>query len=207
MSSSIERGKLVVFSAPSGTGKTTVCRKLLAEGAGGAGGGTRTSGGVFVNSISATTRAPRGAELDGIDYFFITRKEFEKRIEDARFLEYAVVHGEYYGTPRDFIIEQVRAGRYPLLDIDVKGAMQVRERAGADGEIEAVLIFLAPPSREELVRRLGGRGTETDEQIAKRLSIADEETRYRDRFDFVVVNDDLDAAVARAREIILGDGR
>ena len=151
----------------------------------------------LVLSVSATTRSPRPSEVEGLDYFFVDEDEFDRMIADGELLEWAPIVGHRSGTPRSYVERQQRAGNDVLLEIDVKGAEQVR-RAVAD----AVLIFLAPPSMDELERRLRGRGTEDDERISRRLETAAWEMTQRDWFDHVVVNDDLEHAADQVAAII-----
>ncbi len=141
-------------------------------------------------SISATTRKPRSGERDGVDYFFRTEDQFEREIEADSFLEWAKVYDDYYGTPIGPIADALERGAIVILEIDVQGAMQIKERIGSD----AVYIFIAPPSVEELARRLGSRNTEEADQIRKRMETAVEELRFADRYDEIIVNDDLDGA-------------
>jgi guanylate kinase len=174
------RGLLVVIAGPSGVGKGTVhtrVREALPD---------------SVLSVSATTRPARPHERDGVDYRFVDREGFEAMVTGDELLEWAEYADHLYGTPRAAVEAAVADGRTVVLDIEVQGAVQVRDR-----DPEALLIFLAPPSFEELERRLRGRGTEDEEYVARRLAIAHEEVAQRDRFDVVVVNDDLDRCVAQ----------
>ncbi|MBE5781619.1 MAG: guanylate kinase [Clostridiales bacterium] len=180
------KGALVVISGPSGTGKGTVISSLL------------NSDPNAMLSVSCTTRAMRPGEVDGVHYFFITDEKFSEMIQQEAFLEYADVFGmNRYGTPRAFVEEKTEEGRDVYLDIDVVGAMNVKKAMD-----EALLIFLMPPSFEELERRLRGRGTETEEQIQKRLGTAKGEMAYADKYDYTVVNDDIDACVEQIKTII-----
>jgi guanylate kinase len=174
----------VVLAAPSGTGKTTIAHRLV-EGTG-----------EFVFSVSATTRAPRKGERNGMDYEFIGRPEFEAMVQRGEFAEWAEVHGNLYGTPRRNFEEAAERGEHLVLDIDVQGAKQIRERIP-----DAFLVFVIPPSAEVLLSRLTKRGTEADDEVARRLRAARRElTRVKD-FDHVVVNDDLERAVEEIRRV------
>lgn len=179
--------KLIVVSAPSGTGKTTLCARLLREIP------------ELVLSISTTTRAPRGLENHGVDYFFVPVDEFKEGVAQDGFAEWAEVHGNFYGTSKRFIEQAFADGKSLLLDIDVQGADQLKKAYPA----ETVRIFLKPPSMEELERRLRARGTDSEASIAKRLLAATEEMRHMDHFDHVVVNDDLEKAYFELAGIVL----
>ena len=174
----------LVLSAPSGAGKTTIARALVE--------GEED----FSFSVSATTRQPRSYELDGQDYWFINREEFLRRVEEGGFAEWAEVHGEYYGTPKQSLVEATQKGRFVVLDIDVQGARQIRETVP-----EALLLFILPPSVDVLFRRLRGRGTEKEETLRRRLETALQELRAADAFDFFVINEDLDTAVREVRDL------
>ncbi len=178
-------GLLIVFSGPSGCGKGTLVAKLLQQ---------RTD---TVLSVSVTTRAPRPGEIDGVHYFFKTREEVERMIRDNELLEYAQYSGNYYGTPRTAVEEHLQAGRNVILEIDVQGAVQVMERCD-----DYVSIFLTVPSMEELERRLRGRGTEKEEWIQTRMKAAKSELEYIDRYQYTVLNDEVDAAFERLNTII-----
>jgi len=183
-----QKGLLIVISAPSGTGKTTLCHMLLEE---------------FPNmefSISYTTRKPRPGELNGRDYFFVDRKTFERMIEEGDFLEWAEVYGNLYGTSKSQVLKALKEGKDILLDIDTQGALQVKKNFP-----EAVLIFILPPSLKELERRLKKRGTDDEETIKKRLQIAREEIRNALEYDYIVVNDILEVAFERLRSIITAE--
>lgn len=176
-----------MIAGPSGVGKGTVVREVLA----------RVPTGLML-SVSATTRPPRPGEVDGSDYLFVDGDGFDRMVADGQMLEWAeVFHGHRYGTPAGPVQAQREAGRDVLLEIDVEGARWVRERVP-----DAVLILLAPPTREELERRLRSRGTETDEGIAERLAKADWELSQRDLFDHVIVNEDLERASSQVAAII-----
>lgn len=180
-----EQGLLVIFSGPSGSGKGTVLQSLLTG---------RTD---LVVSVSATTRAPRPGEQEGVNYFFRTRQEFEQMIAQDQLLEYAEYSGNYYGTPASFIRSQREQGRHVLLEIEVQGALQVMRRCP-----DAVSIFLVPPSQEELERRLRGRGTETEEAISLRMEAARREIACMDHYQYVVVNREVAAAAADVSSIL-----
>ncbi len=180
-----KNGKLFVISGPSGSGKGTLREKALAD--------VKN----LVYSISCTTRQPREGETDGVQYRFISREKFKEDIEKNLFLEYAHVHSDFYGTLKADVIKELNAGKNVLLEIDVQGALQVREKIS-----EAVLIFIAPPSIKELERRLRDRHTETEENLKLRLSNASKELALKDKYDFIIVNDDLETASRELRNLI-----
>ncbi len=181
----MDNGLLIVLSGPSGTGKGTVCKALLNK---------RQD---IALSISSTTRKPRAGEIHGKHYFFTDTDEFEQRVERNEFLEYANVFSNYYGTPRSFVDEMIAKGQDVLLEIDVQGALKVKE-ACPDG----VFIFLIPPSMAELERRIRSRGTESEGKIRERLGKADSEMNLMEKYDYVIVNDDVQSVVARIESII-----
>lgn len=184
-----KEGLLLVVSGPAGTGKGTLDGALLA----------RHSD--MKLSVSATTRAPRNGEIDGVHYFFISEEKFKEMIDNDEFLEYMHVFGmNYYGTPRKFVEEQLHRGIDIILEIDVQGAMKVKKAYP-----DAVLIFIAPPSMSELKGRLIGRATETPEQIEKRFATSFEEIKYIPNYDYVVVNDVVDMAVNRMEAIVAAE--
>lgn len=170
-------GSLFIVAAPSGAGKTTLVRKLLEQDA------------AVQLSISYTTRAPRPGEQNGREYHFVDVAEFSAMRERGDFLEWAEVHGNFYGTSRTWLAAQMQAGRDVLLEIDWQGAQQVRKQFP-----QAVGIFILPPSLQALEQRLRGRGTDSEEVIARRLSAAVDEMRHVDEFDFAIINKDLDVA-------------
>lgn len=179
------RGILFVVSGPSGVGKNTVLNSLLAQCPN------------LHYSISATTRQPRPGELDGINYYFHTIESFKAGIEAGSFLEWAEIYGQYYGTPRNSVERWLTQGDHVILDIDIQGAAQIRRNCP-----EAVLIFLYPPSLEELKRRLIERKTETEEAIKKRLAYVQAELASVEKYDYVVVNDQVSQACQRVSAII-----
>jgi guanylate kinase len=170
-------GRLFVISGPSGVGKGTLLKRLFA----------RVEN--LVYSISATTRPPRPGEVDGVSYHFYTREQFEEGIEGGFFFEYAAYNGNLYGTPADSILRQREEGLDVVLEIEVQGAMRVHELAS-----DAILIYIKPPSREELERRLRSRRTESEERILSRLTTALYEESFLARYDYVLVNSNLDVA-------------
>jgi len=184
----VKKGLLIVISGASGTGKGTVCKELLA----------RESG--IAYSVSATSRAPRAGEEEGREYYFRTREEFEQMIADGAFLEYADVYGNYYGTPLAPIEKRRAAGEDILLEIDTQGALNVMERC-PDG----TFIFLLPPSLEELHRRIMGRGTESEESLARRLAAARDEILLGKRYRYAVLNDAVEAATERIQTILAAE--
>ena len=181
------KGALVIISAPSGTGKSTVCRKLLQR---------RKE---LRYSVSCTTRAPRPGEKHGRHYQFLGADDFKRRVQRHEFLEWAMVHGHYYGTPRHFIESSIQEGRWVLLAIDVQGAAAIRRKLP-----DCVLVFLLPPSWEELQQRLAGRH-EDSQSAATRLGNARAELEAAQRYDYVVVNDELEAAVSQIECIITAE--
>ena len=183
------KGLLLVISGPAGVGKGTINISLI----------SRNSD--IRMSVSATTRPPRPGEIDGVHYFFKTEEEFQKMIESGAFLEYMrVFNTHYYGTPKSFVEQELAEGRSVILEIDVQGAMRVKAAYP-----DAVLIFIAPPSMSELKSRLIHRGTESSEAIDRRFETAYQEMKYIDRYDYVVVNDILDLAIARTEDIIVAE--
>lgn len=184
-----EKGLLIVLSGPSGVGKGTVRKEIFAR-----------PDTAFEYSISMTTRKPREGEVDGVDYFFKTREEFEALIEQDKLLEYAEFVGNYYGTPVDYVRETLEAGKDVFLEIEVQGARQVREKFP-----EGLFIFLAPPSLSELQNRIVTRGTETAEVIKRRMQAAKEEIELMDLYDYVVENDTVESACNRINAIVIAE--
>jgi guanylate kinase len=175
-----QNGRLFVISAPSGAGKTTLIRKVMA----------RFSG--ISYSVSHTTRPPRPGEVHGKDYFFVTEKTFQQMIKAEAWLEWARVHAHYYGTSKAFVKEQLKAGQHLLLDIDVQGARQIM-----DSGLDPVTVFIMPPSLDVLRQRLQSRGTDSADTIELRLANAKEEIALKHLYQYVVVNDDLDTAAGQ----------
>ncbi|PLR84156.1 guanylate kinase [Bacillus canaveralius] len=184
-----EKGLLIVLSGPSGVGKGTVRKEIFSQ--------PNTA---FQYSISMTTRAPREGEVDGIDYFFRKREEFEEMIEQGKLLEYAEFVGNYYGTPVDYVKETLERGKDVFLEIEVQGARQVREKF-PDG----LFIFLMPPSLTELKNRIVTRGTETDDVIQNRLQAAKEEIEMMNLYDYVVENDQVERACEKINAIVIAE--
>ena len=180
-----KKGVLAVISGFSGVGKGTAVKELLKKYP-------------YALSVSATTRSPRPGEVPGVSYHYITKEEFEKRIEEGDFFEWARYVENYYGTPKSFVMEKLEVGQDVILEIEAEGAFKVRSQYP-----EAMLIFMVPPSMEELRRRLVGRGTETAETVAKRLKkAAEEELDKAKLYDFLVINDELEACVEELHSVI-----
>ena len=180
--------KLIILTAPSGAGKTSITRHLM-----------QTFPGQLAFSISAATRAPRGSEKDGVEYYFLTEAAFREKINEDAFVEWEMVYeGKYYGTLRSELQRIRDEGKVPVLDIDVKGAVHVQKQYPG----QVLSLFIQPPSIEELQRRLLSRGTETEESLHTRLSKAEYELSFRDQFTHIVVNDQLDKACAEAEIIV-----
>ena len=180
-------GFMVVLSAPSGGGKTTILHRLLA-----------TGDPDFQYSVSATTRRPRNGEVHGRDYFFLALEDFQRRAAAGEFIEYAQVHGNFYGTPRASVESWIALGKIVLLDLDVQGGLNVKQQMGE----RAVLIFIEPPSLQALRERLETRNTDEPEDIALRLETARQELQRAANYDHVVVNVDLENTVREVREIV-----
>lgn len=181
------KGVLIIISAPSGTGKSTICRKLLQR---------RKN---LKYSVSCTTRPPRPGEKHGKHYFFLSREEFKRRIRHNDLLEWALVHDEYYGTPRSFIETATKSGSDVLLAIDVQGAAAIRRKLP-----DSILIFVAPPSLQSLRERLTGR-RDAPESVAKRLANSKGELAAAKNYDYLVVNDDLEKAVSQIESILTAE--
>lgn len=182
-------GKLIIFSAPSGSGKSTIINYLLTQGLN------------LAFSISATSRAPRGTERDGVEYFFLSPEEFKQRIANDEFLEYEEVYeNRFYGTVKAQVEKQLAKGQNVVFDVDVVGGCNIKKFYGE----RALSVFIQPPSVEELRRRLVGRGTDTPEVIEDRVAKAEFELGFASRFDVVIVNDDLEKAKAEALQAIGG---
>lgn len=180
-----KKGCLVIISGFSGAGKGTVVKKMMAD------------YDCYALSISATTRSPRPGETNGKEYFFKTKEEFEELIAQDALYEYAQYVSNYYGTPKAYVQEQLQAGKDVILEIEVQGALNVKEK-----NPEALLLFITPPTAEELRNRLVGRGTETMEVINDRMNRAAEEAKFMNRYDYLVINDNLDACVEEVHQLI-----
>jgi guanylate kinase len=188
MESIMAKGLLIVLSGPSGVGKGTVGNAL------------RMRLPQLTYSVSATTRQPRQGEENGVNYFFKTREQFLEMIEKDELLEYAEYVGNYYGTPRDFVEQTLEQGKDIFLEIEVQGALKVREKFP-----EGIFIFLLPPSLDELKDRIRGRGTETQATIDHRMSVAVDEMNLMQHYDYAVVNDEIDLACKRIESIIIAE--
>ena len=182
----MEKGRLVVASGFSGAGKGTIMKKLMSE-----------HGGDYALSISATTRAPREGERHGVEYFFLTVEEFEAMIARDELVEYAKYVSNYYGTPRAYVEEQLTAGKNVILEIEIQGALKIKEKFP-----DTVLLFITAPGAAELKNRLVGRGTETQDVIDARMSRAYEESLGVENYDYLVINDDLESCVTLVNDII-----
>ena len=180
-----KRGLLLVVSGPSGTGKGTICKKMV------------EMNDALKLSVSATTRQPRLGEKEGISYYFKTREEFEKMVENGEFLEHAMIYDNYYGTPKQAIVDQLDAGVDVILEIEMQGARQIREVCP-----DAVFVFILPPSLDELKHRIVGRGTETKEQIEKRFNSAYNEIKLLGDYDYFIFNNIVDKSAEEIFEII-----
>ena len=181
-----QKGILAVVSGFSGAGKGTLMKALLSQYAD-----------QYALSISATTRSPRTGEEHGREYFFLKKEEFEQMIAEDALIEHACYVGNYYGTPKSYVMEQMEAGKDVILEIEIQGALKVKEKFP-----ETLLLFVTPPNAGELERRLRGRGTETEEVICSRLKRAAEEAEYMDQYDYILVNDVLEDCVRDMHELI-----
>ncbi len=182
------QGILVILSAPSGCGKTSIVERLLKRHP------------EWVRSISATTRPPRVDEKDKQDYFFLSKREFEGMIQEGKMLEHAAIYGKLYGTPKDFVVQQIARGKVVILTIDVQGTRQVMNSWGSEGPL--LSIFILPPSIKALRERLTGRNTETPGEVEKRIGIAQDEIKAATLYDQTVINQKLDQAVLEVENII-----
>ena len=182
------RGVLIVISGPSGAGKGTICKELLDK-----------HNNIYI-SVSATTRSPRAGEVDGINYYFLTKESFEEKVSQNGFLEYANVHGNFYGTPKVNVEKMLEEGKDVILEIDIQGALQVKENFS-----EGVFIFILQPSMEELKQRIIKRGSETEESLMTRFKNAYKEINYVSKYNYAVVNDTLDLAVSKVESIIAAE--
>ncbi|MFE4711803.1 guanylate kinase [Bacillus sp. FJAT-27264] len=184
----MSKGLLIILSGPSGVGKGTVCTAL------------RPKMPELIYSVSATTRSPRAGEEDGVNYFFKSREQFLSMIEADQLLEYAEYVGNYYGTPRDFVERTLESGKDIILEIEVQGALKVKEKFP-----EGIFVFLLPPSMDELKDRIRGRGTEHPDVINHRMSVAEDEISLMQHYDYAVVNDEIDLACKRIESIIIAE--
>lgn len=187
MDRSEHKGKLFIISGPSGAGKGTICKRLIEE--------TKVE-----ISVSMTTRLPREGEVEGKSYYFTTKEAFLKEVAAEGFLEWAEVYGNYYGTPKAKVDEKLAAGIDVVLEIDIQGALNVKEVYP-----EGIFIFILPPSMAELRKRITGRGSETEESLHLRLSQTLKEVSYIDKYDYCVVNGELEEAVARVKSIVVAE--
>ncbi len=181
----MKKGILLIVSGLSGAGKGTICNRLMEKYP------------QYVLSISATSRKPRAGETNGKEYFFISKEEFEDRLKKGLFLEHAQYVGNYYGTPKDWVENQLLQERDIILEIELQGAFQVKDKIP-----EAITIFILPPNMEELKNRLLKRGTETEEEIEKRMKRAEEEMDFVNRYDYVIVNEDIEKSVEMLHNIV-----
>ena len=179
------KGKIIVFSAPSGAGKTTIVKEILKEFP------------QFVFSISATTRPKRDTETNGVEYYFLTESEFKRKIENDEFIEWEKFYDYYYGTLKSYILEHYSAGKPVLLELDVKGALTIKRLYPYSH-----LIYISPPSFEELVKRLRQRNTENESDFLKRIDRAKMELGLKNQFDYIIENSDLNTAIEEAKKLV-----
>lgn len=181
------KGQLIVISGPSGAGKGTVCKALLERHD-------------FWISVSATTRSPRNGEIDGVNYYFITKDNFLEKIKNEDFLEYAEVYGNYYGTPKPEVLKVLDSGRDVILEIDIQGALKVKKAYP-----EGLFIFILPPSMAELKNRITNRGSETPESLMTRVTSAHKEISFVSKYDYAVVNDTVSSACEKIQSILIAE--
>ena len=184
----MKKGVLLVISGPSGAGKGTICKALLEK-----------HKDIYL-SVSATTREPRVGEVEGVNYFFTTKEKFLQKVEEGDFLEHAEVYGNYYGTPKSSVQKMLNEGRDVILEIDIQGALKVKENCE-----EGIFIFILPPSMEELKQRIIKRGSETPESLMRRFKSAYKEINYISKYNYAVVNDEIDTAVSKLEAIITAE--
>lgn len=182
------KGLLIVISGPSGAGKGTICKRFMERNKN------------VALSVSATTRAPRVGEVEGVNYYFMSKEKFKEKINDNDFLEYAEVYDNYYGTPKSNVQEMLDSGKDVILEIDIQGALKVKENAE-----EGIFIFILPPSMEELKQRIINRGSETQESLMKRFKSAYKEINFVSRYNYAVVNDEVEVAVEKLEAIICAE--
>lgn len=188
MAMSKGKGLLIVISGPSGAGKGTICKRFMERNKN------------VALSVSATTRSPRNGEVEGVNYYFMSKEKFKEKIEDNDFLEYAEVYDNYYGTPKSNVQEMLNSGKDVILEIDIQGALKVKENSE-----EGVFIFILPPSMEELKQRIINRGSETQESLMKRFKSAYKEINFVSRYNYAVVNDEVEIAVEKLEAIICAE--
>ena len=183
-----KKGVLLVISGPSGAGKGTICKALLEK-----------HKEIYL-SVSATTREPRNGEVEGVNYFFLKKEDFLQKVEEGDFLEHAEVYGNYYGTPKSSVQKMIEECRDLILEIDIQGALKVKENCE-----EGIFIFILPPSMEELKQRIIKRGSETPESLMRRFKSAYKEINYISKYNYAVVNDEVDTAVSKIEAIITAE--
>nr|WP_207707413.1 guanylate kinase [Clostridium tarantellae] len=188
MMNRMNKGVLIVISGPSGAGKGTICKALLEK-----------NEDIFI-SVSATTRNPREGEVDGVNYHFLSKEQFLRRVEEDDFLEWAEVYGNYYGTPKSNVEKLLDEGKNVILEIDIQGALKVKEKAR-----EGVFIFILPPSMEELKQRIIKRGSETPESLMTRFKSAYQEINYVSKYNYAVVNDNVEDAVNKIESVLIAE--